>query len=138
MAMWLITWSCLPLFNNILLSLLIAFIYYFVFDSSLFWYTKSHLFIIKNWLSFIALMKYISLSSYCNFDIYPSTFHLLKCDLLKSDSIRNLSLFLKPYNCKQITRSSHNQPQPWSVACIIAKKHFQFLQNLKLLKPLYG
>ena len=43
--------------NNILLSLLIAFIYYFIFISLFFLYTKSYLSIIGNWFFYITLLK---------------------------------------------------------------------------------
>ena len=43
--------------NNILLSLPIALTNHFIPDGSLFWYTKSHLSIVGNCLSYIALLK---------------------------------------------------------------------------------
>ena len=43
--------------NNILLSLPIAFIYCFVFNSSSFQYIKPHLSIVGNQLSYIVLLK---------------------------------------------------------------------------------
>ena len=36
------------IFNNVLLSLLIAFIYHFILINLFFWYTKPYLFIIEN------------------------------------------------------------------------------------------
>ena len=47
------------IFNNILLNLLIALIYYLAPDSLPFSYTKTYLSIIRNWFSFIALLKSI-------------------------------------------------------------------------------
>ena len=54
--------------------------------------------------------KYTNLSSYCNFDIYLSTSHLLGCDLPQSDLVGDLSLLLKPYNYEPMTRLFYSQP----------------------------
>ena len=43
--------------NDILLSLSITFTYYLIPDSSFFQYIKSHLFVVENWFSYIALLK---------------------------------------------------------------------------------
>ena len=63
--------------NDIPLSLLIALTYYLVPDGSPFRYTKSHLSIVGNRFSYIALLRSlpaaISPSSYCSFDFYSPT-----------------------------------------------------------------
>ena len=46
--------------NKITFSLLIIFIYYFIFSSLYFCYIKSYLFIIRNWLYYIILLRNIS------------------------------------------------------------------------------
>ena len=43
--------------DNILISLLITLIYYIIFISLHFWYTKLYLSIIENWFSYIILLK---------------------------------------------------------------------------------
>ena len=43
------------------------------------------------------------LLSYYNFDIYLSMFNLLECNLFWFDPVKNLSLFLKFYDCKSMT-----------------------------------
>ena len=81
--------------NDILLNLSIVFIYYLIFDNSLFQYIKPNLPIVENWLSFITLLKYTNLFFYCSFDIYLSISHLLGYDLPQSDLIRDLGPLLK-------------------------------------------
>ena len=114
--------SFVIIFNDISLNPSIALIYHLVFNGLTFWYI-SPLFL---------------LLSYYSFDIYSSTFHLLRSDLLWLDLVGDLGLFLKPYDCESMTGSSYSQPQPWLVACVIAWKRPQFTQNLRPLEPLYG
>ena len=71
--------------NNILLNLIIALAYYFIFNNLFFQYIKHHLYIIGNQFFNIALLKSAlacyfimnNLSFYCSFDFYLSTFYLL-------------------------------------------------------------
>ena len=108
--------------NNMPQSSLITLTYHLVLNGSPLWRTSP---------SFL-------LSSYCSFDIYSLSSHLLECDLPRLDLVRDLSLLLKPYNCKPMTGSSYSQPQPWSIACVIAKKRPWSTQNLRSLEPQYG
>ena len=108
--------------NIILLSLPIALTYYLVFNSSPFYCIS---------LSF-------PLSSYCSLDIYSPTSHLLTCNLLWLDFVRDLGFLLKPYNCKVMTKSSFSQLEPWLVVCIITRKRLQSTQSFRPLKLPYG
>ena len=62
--------------NVILLSSLIALTYYLIPDGSLFWYTKSHSSIIRNWCPYTALLKKVSAAIFfigkCSLH-YPTT-----------------------------------------------------------------
>ena len=84
--------------NDIPLSPPIALTYYLVPDGSPFQYTKPHSAIFGNWLSYIAVIEKptscylicwetLPPSSYCNFDIYSLTSHLLGCNLFWSNFI---------------------------------------------------
>ena len=91
-AMWLHhVISLVIISNDILLSPLIALNHYLVSDSSPFRYTKPHSSIVGNWLSYIALLRSapaaISPSSYCSFDSYSLTSHLLGLNLSSSGSV---------------------------------------------------
>ena len=77
--------------NDILVSPPIALAYCLVPNGSFFWYTKSYLSIVGNWLSYIALLgsppAAIHPSSYWSFDSYSRTSHLLGLDLSSSGSV---------------------------------------------------
>ena len=108
--------------NNIPLSPPIALNYHLVFNGSPLW----------------RISPSFPLSSYCSFDIYSPTSHLLRCDLPWLDPVEDLGLLLKLYNCEPMTRSSYSQPQPWSVACVIARKRPRSTRSLRPLEPPYG
>ena len=77
-------------------------------------------------------------SSHYSFDFYLPTFHLLGCDLPRTDPVGDLGLLLKPYDCEPMTGSSYSQTQPWSVACVIAGKRPRSTWSLRPLEPPYG
>ena len=104
------TWPChvillIIISNNISLSLPIVLTYHFFPDGSSFWYTKPHLSIIGNWLSFIALLKRTNLLSHYGkahqvviftiiFTVILLFSHLLENNLPWFDSIEDLNLLL--------------------------------------------
>ena len=132
LTIWLI------LSNNTLLSLLSALIYYlFLPDYILNISDLIHLllgigfFLLHCWntpANYCIVEKRASpLSqslSYYSFNIYLLTSNLLGSKLLWLDSVCDLSFFLKSYNNEPITESFYSQLQPWSVACMMRKKHF--------------
>ena len=77
-------------------------------------------------------------SFYCNFDIYLLISHLLEYDLTQLGPVGDLGLFSIFTICELMSESFYSQPKPWSVACVIAKKRFWSIQNLRLLEPPYG
>ena len=83
--------------NEIPLSPLIALTYCLVPDGSPFWYTKPHLSIVGNRLSYIALLgsapAAIHPSSYCSFDSYSPTSSLLR---LNFSSFGSVGIWITP------------------------------------------
>ena len=68
--------------NNILLSSSIAIIYYLILDGLLFQYTKPYLSIVEKCTSrYLICWESLPLISYCGFDIYSPTSHLL-CNIV--------------------------------------------------------
>ena len=110
------------IFNNISLSLLIAFIYHFISDSLflnilnlIYLLLKISFSLLYCWNIFARyyiIEKFTSLSSYRNFDIYLSISYLLRYNLFWLDFVKDLTFFIILYNCKLMTELFYSQSQP--------------------------
>ena len=93
-----------------------------------------HLFV-GNRLSFITSLRRSQPSSLLSSYYLPICW---ECNLPWLDPVGDLGLLLKPYNCEPMTGSFYSQPQPWSIACVIARKRPWSTRSLRPLEPPYG